>query len=94
MTSLRQAFRAESDAAQNVARYLGIRDEARAVAGVALLVERQRQGLSYRELAKRVGCSPQTLFDIEHGRRWSDVYFHYACQALGCLPHGEEADDA
>lgn len=86
MTHLRQAYRAEASADENVAIALGHRDEKRRVLGVALRAERERQSIGLRELAKRIGCSPAMLSEIERGTRWSVATVHAACEVLGCVP--------
>ena len=91
MSDLRQAYREEASADEDVAIALGRRDERRRVLGVALRAERVRQSVGLRELAKRIGCSPAMLSEIERGTRWSAGVVHAACDALGRLPNGGAA---
>lgn len=46
------------------------REFARAQAGAALRRERERKGLSLREVARQLGVSAPFLSDVELGRRW------------------------
>ncbi len=83
MRALQQAYRAEADVDEHMAILLGRRDALRRQLGVALRVERERQGVSLSELARRIGCSKGMLHDVEKGRRWSTAFVHLACEALG-----------
>lgn len=63
-------------------------DIARTHARVAscLAATREERGLSLRDLAPHAGCSPATLHDIEHCRRWSDRVVAALLRFYGVTP--------
>lgn len=87
MTHLRQAYREEAAADEQVAVALGQRDIAREAMRKALRAERLRQLIGVREMARRIGCSAAHWSDIELGRRWGTGLVHEACRVLKCLPY-------